>query len=287
MPGNEVLAKLIVARLESEAGIAEIHSFPDGETYVRLLSDVKNKEMVLVCSLHQPDQKFLPLYFLAKRGREAGAEKITLVAPYLAYMRQDKQFHPGEAVTSSFFAEALSGFLDELVTIDPHLHRIHAMSDIYSIPCQVLHVSHEFAGYIREKFPKALLVGPDAESRQWVSAIAGEAGVPYLILEKTRLGDREVAVSLPDVKEYAGYIPVLIDDIASTARTLVESVIHLSGAGMNSPVCMIIHPVFSGNAFEELRASGASEIISCNTIPHPSNKIDISGLLADAIRDHS
>lgn len=219
LPGNQELTTSLAGILQAEVGEAVIRRFPDGETYVRLLSDVQQKQVILVCTLHQPDEKLLPLYFASRAARDLGAASVCLVAPYLSYMRQDKQFNPGEAVTSRYFANLLSGTVDSLLTIDPHLHRFHHMHELYTIPATALHAAPTLANWIRENIRQPLLIGPDEESMQWVKEVASLANAPYLVLHKTRLGDREVQVSQPEIQEYQSHTPVLVDDIISTART--------------------------------------------------------------------
>ena len=284
LPGNEALANNILLKTKGVAGEFISRKFPDGETYVRVLSDVIGKEDVIVCTLHEPDDKIFPLFFLAKNLKDLGAKKVTLVAPYLSYMRQDKKFNPGEAVTSEYFAKFLSSFVDELITIDPHLHRRASMSEIYTIPCKVLHASDLISKYIKEEIKMPLLIGPDSESEQWVSEVAKNANAPFIILQKERLGDRDVKVTIPEVEKYLNHTPVLVDDIISTAHTMIETVNHLKQLAMKAPVCIGVHAVFAGNAFEELSMSGAQQIVTCNTIKHQSNKIDVSELVINVFR---
>jgi ribose-phosphate pyrophosphokinase len=130
LPGNEQLANSLADGLKCEQGKFEFRRFPDEETYIRLESNVNGKEAIIVCTLDRPDNKFLSLYFMVEILKDAGTDKITLVSPYLAYMRQDKKFNPGECVTSEHFANLLSGFIDELITVDPHLHRIKSLESI-------------------------------------------------------------------------------------------------------------------------------------------------------------
>lgn len=202
LPGNELIARALCEKTKAHQGEFVLREFPDGETYIRVHTNVYNKEAVIVCTLHLPNDKIFPLYFLSKNLKDLGAKKITLVAPYLAYMRQDKKFNPGEAITSAYFAKFLSSFTDEIITIDPHLHRIHTMSEIYSVPCKVLHASILISKYIKEKIATPLLIGPDSESEQWVSEVAKNAGAPYIILQKERLGDENVRVTVPQVEKY-------------------------------------------------------------------------------------
>ncbi|EIA07798.1 ribose-phosphate pyrophosphokinase [Flavobacterium frigoris] len=283
LPGNEDLTDILVQRENADKGNVDIRQFPDGETYIRILSSVSNKIVVLVCTLHQPDAKLLPLYFLSKTAKELGAKSVQLVAPYLSYMRQDTIFNPGEAVTSTYFAHLLSGFVDSLITIDPHLHRRPSLSEIYTIPSKVAHAANHISEWIKNNIASPLLIGPDSESEQWVSEVARNANAPYIILTKIRHGDREVEVSIPNFHTYKNHIPVLVDDIISTGRTMIETIGHLKTVGMKPAICIGVHAVFAGNAFQEIKSSGAKEIITCNTIPHESNQIDISDLLIDPL----
>lgn len=281
--GNEVFAKSIATYLHADLGEVIFGRFPDGETYLRIQSDVKNKKTIIVCTLRQPDEKILPLYFLAKTLKSLGADSICLVAPYLAYMRQDKVFNPGEGVTSEYFASLVSDFADNLITVDPHLHRRHSLSEIYSIPCKVIHASPLISAYIKDHISNPVIIGPDAESVQWVSEIAKDANAAFIVLEKTRLGDKEVKITIPDIGKFRNHTPVIVDDIISTANTMIQTVKILKNKGMKPAVCFGIHAIFAGTAFEELKDSGAGEIITCNTISHISNKIDICELLAKSI----
>jgi len=279
LPGNEILATHISNFINAESGQMIIRNFPDGETYVRVLSKVKNKKIILVCTLVYPDQKLLPLFFLSKTLKDLGAASITLVAPYLAYMRQDTNFKPGEGITSNYFATLISGFADKLITIDPHLHRYHSMSEIYSIPCTVIHAASLISDYIKDKITDPILIGPDSESEQWVSQIAKAANVPFIILEKTRLGDHEVKISAPDLDRFKGHSPVLVDDIISTAETMIQTIGHLKKSGMKPPVCIAVHGIFTGNSYRDLIQIGAEKIVTTDTIPHESNQLNIGSLI--------
>jgi ribose-phosphate pyrophosphokinase len=283
LPGNEKFTALLAKKMDAEVGKSTIRNFPDGETYTRIFSDVKDKCVVLVCTLHDPDEKLLPLYFLSQTAKSLGARCTCLVAPYLAYMRQDKVFNKGEGVTSGFFGKLISDFSDSIITIDPHLHRISALSEVYSIPNKVIHAADAISDWIKENVENSVLIGPDSESEQWVSEVAKNAGVPFTILQKVRHGDRDVEVSVPDVDKYKDATPIIVDDIISTARTMIETVKNLKGAGMKSPVCVGIHAVFSGNAYQSLLDAGAGKIVTCNTIPHPSNAIDLSDVMAKEV----
>ena len=284
LPGNEARARAIADALPADVGTLTIRRFPDEESYIRVESPVAGRDVILVCTLDRPDDKVLPVLFLAATLRELGATRVGLIAPYLAYMRQDRRFTEGEAVTSVDFARLLSGAVDWLVTVDPHLHRRSSLAEIYTIPTRVIHAAPFMAAWIRANVPRPVLIGPDSESAQWVGAVAASIDAPFTVLTKTRRGDRDVSVSIPDVDEWKTHTPVLVDDIISTARTMIETVGHLRRAGLAAAVCVGVHPVFAGGAYDALMAARPQRVVTCNTIDHPSNGIDLSGDLASVVR---
>lgn len=286
-PGYEEITKKIGKQLQLDIGDLLVRHFPDSESFVSLNTEVKDKNIILVCGLDNPDQKAMALMFFSDVARELGAKQIGLVAPYLGYMRQDKRFHDGEAITSNIFAKFLSKQIDWLVTIDPHLHRHKSLEEIYSIPSVALHASDVISAWIKDNVVKPLLIGPDQESEQWVSKIAENAKAPFIILTKIRRGDQDVEISVPDVEKYQDCTPILVDDIMSTARTMIKTVEQMHKAEMKPPICIGVHAVFAKNAYEQLKLSGVKDIITCNTISHHSNKIDVSIILSEAIKNLS
>jgi ribose-phosphate pyrophosphokinase len=283
LPGNEALTGELAHLLGTTVADYTLRSFPDGETYVQLHTPVAGRTLVLICTLAQPNPQLLPLYFLAETARDLGAHRVYLLAPYLAYMRQDARFQPGEGITSAYFARLLSHFLDGLLTVAPHLHRWHQLRQIYRIPTEALHATSAMVQYVRRQVHRPVLVGPDSESKQWVAAIARETGCPYLVLRKQRHGDRSVTIAPPDVARFQHHTPVVVDDIVSTGRTMIATVQHLRQAGLAAPVCLGIHALFVGAAYDELLAAGAGHVVTCNTVPHPSNGINLAPLLAEAL----
>lgn len=284
-PGAEQAAADLAVHLQAPVGRVEARRFPDGESYLRLHDDLAGQDVVVVASLRNPDPQALGLWYLAQTARELGARGVGIVAPYLPYLRQDKRFQPGEALTSVTFARFLSQAFDWLVTVDPHLHRITDLAQVYSIPSRVIHAAPDVAAWVRANVRQPLLVGPDEESAQWVQAVARGAGAPFVILAKERRGDRDVVVSVPDVERWRAHTPVLVDDIVSTARTMIETVGHLRRAGLSAPTCVAVHAIFAGSAIEDLRAAGAADIVSCDTIVHASNRIPLATAIGAGVRE--
>ena len=145
LPGNEAFAAALAAACASDCGRVETRRFPDGESCVRLHGDPAGRAVDLVCSLARPDETFLTLVFAADAARELGAREVNVIGPYLACMRQDMRFQPGEAVSSHSFARLLSTTFDRLLTVDPHLHRHPALAGLYSSPTTCVVVYAVFA----------------------------------------------------------------------------------------------------------------------------------------------
>lgn len=284
LPADQILGALLVRALGCEAGVIETRRFPDGEAYVRLLSDVRGRDVIFVDLLDRPDEKFLSLYFATRIARDLGAQRIGLVAPYLPYMRQDKIFNSGEGITSRYFANLVSGFCDWLVTVDPHLHRYNALSEVYDIATCKVHAAPAMGAWIQAHIADPLIIGPDAESRQWAEEIAGVVGCPYTVLTKTRHGDHEVEIADANLARWGQRTPVLIDDILSTGRTMISAAEHCRAHHLPAPVCVVVHALFADDAWNALQAAGFARIVSCNSVTHPSNSIDLSAPLAEAIR---
>jgi ribose-phosphate pyrophosphokinase len=285
LPESALLARRISELAALPLGIVESRRFPDGETYLRIDAECHDKSVVLVCTLDRPNDKILPLIFLADTARALGATRVGLVAPYLAYLRQDRQFRAGEAVTSRMFARLVSSYADWLVTIDPHLHRYDSLNDIYGVPTRVVHAAPAVAAWIGTHVDRPVLVGPDAESAQWVTDVARRVGAPSVVMRKERRSDRVVEVSAPDMDAYRHHTPVVVDDIVSSAQTLVETVKRLVGAGLRAPVCVAVHALFTDTAEQALREAGAAQIATTTSVPHSTNMIDVVPLMIEPIRE--
>jgi ribose-phosphate pyrophosphokinase len=283
LPGNRSMAESLAKVLGCDIAPLELHRFPDGETYLRYDTSPVGRSVAVVCTLDRPDDKIMSLILAASTARDLGAVRVGLIAPYLAYMRQDRRFRAGEALSALSFAQIISAHFDWMITVDPHLHRIKTLAEIYRVPALAATAAPLLSKWIARKIDKPLIIGPDRESKQWVEMAARDAKMPYVILDKTRRGDRRVEVAGPSLSAWLGYRPVLIDDVISSATTMIESVRYVIASGMASPVCMAIHGVFAGPAYEDLAAAGAAQIVTTNTIPHTSSQIDVSDVLAQAV----
>lgn len=282
LPGNEPLAKDLAAAMGGEVGQIETREFPDGETYLRFVTNPAGRSLVIVCTLARPNNKILSLLFAAAAAREIGASKVGLVSPYLAYMRQDRRFKFGEAVTSREVAKLLSDAFDWMITVDPHLHRYKSLAEIYRIPARVVRAAPLISQWIKRNVNTPIIVGPDSESEQWVSEVANEIGAPFTVLEKIRQGDRKVEIQIKEAERLNQHTPVLVDDIISTGRTMIEATRLIVANGFSAPFCVAVHGIFADKADEILSSSGA-RVVTTNSVPHKTNEIDIASLLSGHI----
>lgn len=283
-PGNKKNADDLANKMHIESGHLTLRHFPDGESYVRIDSIVKDKIVILYCALNNPDKKILSLMFTAQTLKELGARKIILVSPYLPYMRQDKRFNSGEVISAPLFAHFISQWVDYLVTIDPHLHRIHQLSTIFSIPTRTLHANNEIAQWIKDHIKSPFLIGPDSESEQWVSQIAHQLNAPYIICKKIRLSDHDVKMDIPSFLAVNKTL-VLMDDIISTGSSMLAILKQLSLQGYSKVMCLAVHPLLTKKTKDNLLAAGAASIITCNTIRDSTNKINMLDYIARNLKE--
>lgn len=277
--------KRLAKELGAELAELELRSFPDGEAYIRIDTPIEGRDVILYAALDYPNTKFLPLMFAAETLSDLQVASIGLVAPYLPYMRQDTRFRPGEGLTSHFFARQVSRNFDWLVTVDPHLHRIQNLDEIYSIPTKVVASARAIASWIGSHVENPLLVGPDEESEQWVEAIAKAGGFPKMILKKDRRGDYDVKVTGGAAPVRSNQQPVLVDDIISTGRTMVDAWRVLQEYDLSNPICIGIHGLFVEDARQVLEEAGLTRVVTTNTVTDATNDIDIFADLVDGVRD--
>ncbi len=270
------------AALEPHA--VERHRFPDGELRLRLPEQLPDR-VVMWRSLHDPNEKLVELLLTARAARTLGAGHLTLVAPYLAYMRQDIAFRPGEVVSQRIVGRFLADLFDAVITVDPHLHRVATLEEAIPVPdAVVLSGAPVLADWVHQHRPGAMLIGPDEESLQWVAQAAARHGWDHATCRKVRRGDRDVVVQLPDLS-VQGRAVVLMDDVASSGHTLAQAAQALLAAGAVSVDVAVTHALFAEGALALVKAAGVGEIWSTDCIPHASNAVSMVPALAQALQE--
>lgn len=283
-PDAEILAK----DLAQSTGVAyaeiTLRRFPDGESYVRLPAQIP-EHVIIVRSLYQANERLIELLLAARTARANGAIRISLIAPYLCYMRQDEAFHPGEAISQSIIGEMIAANFDDLLTLDPHLHRTPELSMAMPVKNAVtLTATGLISDYIKNNIDESpLILGPDAESEQWAEQIAAPERLEYVIATKTRFGDRNVNVDMPSV-DVRGRNVVIIDDISSSGQTLIQAALQLKGQGAKKIYAAVTHALMDEAAMQALSDAGFDEVWSTDTIPHTTNVININSVITTAIK---
>jgi ribose-phosphate pyrophosphokinase len=283
LPGGEHLAARLQRALPGSDGALSIHRFPDGEVRVRIHGDPRGRIVVLVGSLDRPDEKVLPFIFAAGAAREMRARTVGLVAPYFPFLRQDAAFHPGEAVSARLFGGLVSRTVDWVVTVDPHLHRTHDLRELLTVPADVVHSAPLIAGWLRSRVERPVIVGPDEESAQWVARVAAGVGAPWVVMAKRRRGDHAVELKLPPMPGLEGRQPVLVDDIVASGGTVRAASRLLANAGFPLRWVVAVHAVAHPLTAAVLKRQARVELVTCNTIPHPSNRIDVLNAIRAAV----
>ena len=276
------LARRLADALGWVCCLIDQHAFPDGETRLRLPPTLPPHTVVLR-GLQQANHKLTLLLLAAAGARELGATRLTLVSPYLAYMRQDMAFTPGEVVSQRHLGRLLASAFDAVVTVDPHLHRVATMDEV--VPGRrglALTAAPLLGEHVARHVPRALLLAPDEEAGQWVRAAAAAQGLEHAVCRKQRHGDRDVAVALPD-HDVTGRAVVVLDDVASTGRTLAAAARGAFARGATSVDVAVTHALFVGDALAQVHAAGVRHVWSTDCVPHSSNCVSVVPLLASAI----
>ena len=283
-PDYQHQAGNLAATLQLHYRQIEVHHFPDGESKLKLPASLP-RQLVICQTLDRPNPKLVELMLAAGASRELGVERLILAAPYLCYMRQDTAFQPGEAISQQIVGAFLAQYFDAVVTVDAHLHRVKRLSQVIPLPFALnLSAAEEMGRFLRGRYENPLLLGPDAESEQWVASIAALDRLDYRIAHKRRSGDREVEVSLAD-GDYRGRDIVLVDDVASTGETLQQAALQLRRREAGSINVLVTHALFVEDACERLAQAGVDNIWSCDSIPHRTNSLSLAAVLAAGLRE--
>jgi ribose-phosphate pyrophosphokinase len=277
------IARNIAKALREEYSEVKFRKFPDGELYVKLQKDVKGKNVFLVQSFYGDiSDCIMEVLFAANTAKKLGAKKVTLIAPHFPYHRQDKSFHFGESVSIHSMGRLMDQTVDEIVIMDPHLHRIDSLSKIFKIKAIKVTANDTIAQYIKKNIKSAAIIGPDWESFKWAEYIGKKIGCEYHILHKKRWSSHKVKIYFRKGVELTGKKVVIIDDIISSGHTILETIKALKGIGIKDITVICVHGIFAEGSLKVLQKTGA-KILSCSTIPSAASKIDVSKALADAV----
>ncbi len=284
--GNSVkLAHKVAKGIKAKFSPLTISSFPDGDIYLKFNTRVKGKTLVIVNSF-QPasDTALFRCVVAAQTAKQLGAKKVILVAPYLAYMRQDKMFEYGESITSRIMANMLNQSIDKIITIDPHLHRYRSLKEIFTVSAKNLTANKVIGQYVKKKIKNPVIIGPDWESYQWAEVVASIAQCESSVFHKTRHSSRHVTEKIIKKVDMVGKNVVIVDDIISTGHTICEAAKKAKRSGAKSVTAIGVHGLLVEGAVAKMKKAGVSKVLTTNCIEHETNKIDVSSVLIDELK---
>jgi len=281
------LANAVAAELRIPLTTAEIGAFFDGETRVHVPPEVAGQDLFLLQSTSSPvNVNLMALVQLIDAARAAGATRVTAVVPYFGYARQDRRSRIGEARSAQIVARMLESVgLDHLVVVDLHSP---ALESAFRTPATLLDTEELFLPLVRRWSNNDLvIVSPDAGGlkRAQRFAAALDAGLATIAKERPRPDEASVARLLGNVKDCDC---VIVDDMASTGRTLVGAAKALRQLGAREVHAVFTHAVMAPGAWDQILAAPLSHIATTDTVsivPHQRLEIvSVAGLLASTIR---
>jgi ribose-phosphate pyrophosphokinase len=273
----------LASRLAVPQGLVDLHAFPDGETLptVPLTSAAT---VILYRSLHHANDRLVSLLLAADAYRRAGVARLVLVAPYLCYLRQDAVFRPGQPLSRDVVGRWLGGAFDRIITVQAHLHRTADLTDVFGARSESLSIAGNLA-VLAAGGDRPLIVGPDIESWPLAEDAANRLGTDWVVFDKTRLGDRQVRLSLKAPDKVAGRAVLLLDDVCSSGGTMEQAITLLRQVGAASVDVAVAHALFDSDVQARLRAAGARRILSSDSVPNPTNAMELADVLATALRE--
>jgi len=281
--GAPKLGRDVAVRMNAQVLNYETRRFPDGERYIKLNDSCRGKTVGIIQSTYKdPDELLMEFVMLSDAAHGEGALNVIGIFPYLAYLRQDARFHHGEALSSRVFARLIkSSEISKMVTVDPHLHRIHDLNQLYRIPTVNLSAMPDLTSYVLEHFKPVnpIVVAPDEEASQWATKVASHLKTEYIVAKKVRLGDELVEISF-GAHKLARRDVLIVDDIVSTGGTVAKMAAALKKIGAGRIIVLVTHGLFTPGAYHRIRTSGVDEVVATDSVPNEYGFVSVAPLIA-------
>lgn len=288
---NPALAQEIVNYLEIPLGKVEVFQFSNENTFVRILENVRERDVFVVQPFSTPvNNHLVELLIMLDAFKRASAGRITAVVPYYGYGRTDKKDQPRVPITARLVADLLSvAGANRLLTVDLHAPQIQGF---FSIPVDELTGLNVLAKYIIDMNLNGnlVVVATDIGISKRARDLAARLSAPLAIVEKRRVGNIDRAETLNIIGEVEGKVALTVDDEIDTGGSLVSVVSALQERGALEIYSCCTHPVLSGPAIQRLSSCPVKEVIVTDTIMVSPNKmmdklkvLSIAPLLGEAI----
>ncbi len=287
---HPALAQGICDYLGIPLGQAEVFEFSNENTFVRILENVRERDVFVIQSISSPVNKSLmELLIMLDALRRASAGRITAVVPYFGYGRTDKKDQPRVPITARLIADMITvAGANRLLTMDLHAGQIQGF---FTIPVDELTALYMLGNYFETKaLGNLVVVATDIGISKRARDLAERLNTPLAIIEKRRVGNDNKAETLNIIGDVAGMRALLIDDEIDTAGSLVTAVAALEQAGATEIYACCTHPVFSSSATKRIAKSPVKEVVVTDTIPIPESKtnekiivLSMASLLGEAI----
>jgi ribose-phosphate pyrophosphokinase len=287
---NPDLARKIAHWLNTEPGQAEVFQFANENIFVRILDNVREKDVFLVQPTSRPvNQSIMELLIMIDAFKRASAGRITAVVPYYAYGRSDKKDQPRVPITARLIADMMSvAGADRMLTMDLHQGQIQGF---FNIPVDELTAVHMLSRYFIDKRLDECVVVTDLGFAKRARAFAELLDAPLAIVEKRRHGNLDRAEVINVIGEVSGRRAIIVDDEIDTAGTLIEITRALEREGVTEIYACATHGILSDPAVERIANSTLREVVITDSVPLPESKhipqirvLSVAPLIGEAIK---
>lgn len=285
-PSSVDLGTAIARHLDAELVPVHLKIFPDGESKIKVRKVEKNHCIIVQSTYPPTDRHLLQALMMLERCSKDGSANVWAVMPYMAYSRQDREFLDGEVVSAALVAKLVENVgTKKLITVDVHSP---ASLSYYTIDTQNISAVGLLAEYAAGKIkPNApIVVSPDLGGTKRAAEFAKILGTDMIALTKSR--DKDTAQVFIEEKELdsnvVGRDLILLDDMISTGESIVESCKFLKKYKPNKIYAMCTHALLIGDAMTRINSAGVDEIISTNSIPGISAKVDLAQLISAQLK---
>jgi len=286
---NEPLAQAICKYIGIGLGKCNISSFPDGETFVKVVENVRGEDVFIIQSTCPPtNHNLMELFIMIDAVRRASAARITAVLPFYGYARQDRKDQPRVPITAKLVANLLvASGASRVLTVDLHAQQIQGFFDI---PVDHLYAAPVMYEYLRKKhLTDLVVVSPDVGGLKMAHAYSQTLEAGLAIVAKRRKSATEVE-SMAVIGEIRGKNILLVDDLTETAGTLTAAAALLKKKGAKQILACVSHAILNDVGIQRLRKSGIDELITTDTVQRPAIDgvkivtLSVAGLLGEAIK---